>query len=148
MNYPSPYATLGSGSSSNAGPTGSSTALNNGYGTIRKAGLPSPASTSRPTTDSVTYVRPWPLPLSSPSQRGLTLSSECSVTLAQKLEELATANADGLLRFARCVLNPARADTLTSRLHPVVMTNIGCFVKTFSRDSALWRHRSQWNNHP
>jgi hypothetical protein len=58
VNYPSPYATLGSASSSKAGPTGSSTALNNGYGTIRKAGLPSPASTSRPTTDSVTYVHP------------------------------------------------------------------------------------------
>lgn len=63
--------------------------------------------------------------------------SECSVTLAQKLEELATANADGLLRFARCVLHPARADTLTWRLRPVVMTNTGCFVKTFSRDLAL-----------
>ena len=56
MNYPSPYTTLGSASSSKAGPTGSSTALNNGYGTVRKAGLPNPASTSRPTTDSVTYV--------------------------------------------------------------------------------------------
>lgn len=72
--YPSPYSTLPS--SSKAGPSGSSTALNNGYGTVRKATSSNPTPTS-------------------PKQRSAT--DTVTVTLAQKLEELANANADGLL---------------------------------------------------
>ena len=40
------------------------------------------------------------------------------MTLAQKLEELANANADGLLRFAAMYFFPVGADTLTSRIPP------------------------------
>jgi hypothetical protein len=73
------------------------------YGTIRQSSLsPGPMSApaliqsrSRQATDSVTYVsrgmsRQWPK---------LTILFLNRVTLAQKLEELATANSDGLLRW-------------------------------------------------